>query len=557
VTPDDEKIAELTEIIHAVRDRVRTRYPRPAEAAADGDKDAAIPAVRVPVADLMPIVHARDAAQAKIAAIGSVNPRAGGLFNKLIQLLKKTVSRALRWFVREQVVFNRETVAALEATVEALNEHNRILVSLASQTSEQLRFVRDEMAARVRELSAQIDVRAAELVSHVDARAAELVAHADQRAEETARGLELREDELRSRLLPVADQVDHLKAEAAELKGEAAQLKGETAELKDMRRHWIEWRADWERKLATNEIQFLRSAADLQGAFQHRSTQMESNFRDIVKAQHQDYLGALDRSTLDVQKRLWEDLQKVRGEYDRLIHTELRLIRQRTLVSPGALIEAAAAPAVPLLDYGRFAERFRGDEDYVRRNQAFYQPIFAGCANVLDVGCGRGEFLETMRAAGVSARGIDLGEESVAQCIQKGLAAERANLFEYLARQPDGEFDGIMSSQVVEHLAPEALPQMVRLCAAKLRRGGLIAVETPNPECLAIFATHFYLDPTHTRPVPHQLMAFYLEEAGFGQIEVHRLSPAIDSMPELAELPENFRNRFFGGLDYAIVATRL
>ena len=76
------------------------------------------------------------------------------------------------------------------------------------------------------------------------------------------------------------------------------------------------------------------------------------------------------------------------------------------------------------------------------------------------------------------------------------------------------------------------------MCAASLRRGGVLAIETPNPECLAIFATYFYLDPTHTRPVPHPLLAFYMEEAGLGQIEVHELSPAVESMPEIAELPE-------------------
>jgi O-antigen chain-terminating methyltransferase len=532
VASDDQKIAELTEIIHAVRDRVRTRYPRPG----DGEKAAPHgrpPVVRVPVADLMPLVHARDAAQAKIAAIGSVNPRAGGLLNKLIQQVKKAISRALRWFVRDQVVFNRETIAAIEAVIESLNEHNRILISLAGQASEQFGYVRDEMEARVRELSAQTDARAAELRAHVEA---------------VERHMESREHELRARVQPVIDQVDHLKSEAAE--------------LKDVRRHWIEWRADWERKLATNEIQFLRSAADLQGAFQHRVTQIESNFRDIVKAQHQDYLGALDRTTLGVQKRLWEDLEKIRADYERLIHTELRIVRQRAFISKTAPQESsasagAAGRALPPFDYGRFAERFRGDEDYVRRNQEFYKPYFAGLANVLDIGCGRGEFLETMRDLGREARGIDLSEESVAQCVHKGLMAEKADLFDFLGRQAEGEFDGIMISQVVEHLPPEELPRMVSLCAAKLRRGGVLAIETPNPECLAIFATHFFLDPTHTRPVPHQLMAFYLEEAGFGQIEVHRLSPAIDSMPELAELPEHFRNRFFGGLDYAIVARKL
>lgn len=487
---DEEKIAELTAIIQTVRDRVRSRYPETQNGAQGPDQQN--PGIQIPVADLLPVVHARDAAQAKIAAIGSVNPRAGGVVNRLIQLLKKTVARALQWFVRDQVTFNRETISAIEAVLEALNEHNRILVSLAAQTNEQLN----------------------------------------------------------ARVQPLVEQLDALKAEAAE--------------LKDIRKHWIEWRLEWEKKLSANEIQFLRSAADLQGAFQHRVTLIESNFRDVVKAQHGEYLGALDRATIDIQKRFWSDLDEIRREYERLIHNELRIIRQRAFVSAPAAsqgslapVAASSTPAGPGFDYGRFAECFRGPEDYVRRNQEFYKPFFAGRSNVLDIGCGRGEFLEMMRDIGVQARGIDMGEEAVAQCCHKGLNAEVADLFEYLDAQPDGEFDGIMSSQVVEHLAPERLPEMVRLCAAKLRKGGVLTIETPNPECLAIFATHFYLDPTHTRPVPHQLLAFYMEEAGFGLIEVHRLSPAVESIPEVGELPENFRNRFFGGLDFAIAGRRL
>jgi O-antigen chain-terminating methyltransferase len=176
---------------------------------------------------------------------------------------------------------------------------------------------------------------------------------------------------------------------------------------------------------------------------------------------------------------------------------------------------------------------------------------------VLDIGCGRGEFLEAMRHAGVGARGIDLSPESVALCQSMGLAAETADLYDYLENLAEGSLDGIFCSQVVEHLPPDRLPEMIRLCASRLERGGVIAIETPNPECLAIFATHFYLDPTHTRPVPSALLAFYLEEFGVGRIEVRKLAPAIESMPSLAQLPEGFRNAFFGALDYAILGKKL
>ena len=453
------KTEELTELLRAIRERVQARYP--------GTNGAG----PVAAADLTPLVHARDAAEGKMAAIGSVNPRPPGIFNSLIQAAKRTVARGLGWFVRDQVVFNREVMACVEATIQALNEINRALTEVPAATAVK-------------------------------------------------------------------------------------------AEVEDVRAHWTAWRSEWERKLAQNEMQFLRSVADLQIASQHRATLMESNFRDLVKAQHADYLGALDRSTLDIQERLWADLDRIRTEYEALIHSELRVIRQRA----GSLSETAAvttptppdsAGIAPAFDYLRFAERFRGSAEYVKSRQAFYVPYFAGCKNVLDIGCGRGEFLELMRDASVAARGIDLNREFIALCHGKGLAAEVADLFTYLSDLPDASLDGIFSAQVVEHLPPARLPEMIRLAAQKLRRGGVLVVETPNPECLAIVATHFYLDPTHTKPIPNALLAFYMEEYGIGRIEVHQRSPAIESMPALAELPEAFRQMFFGGLDYAIIGKKL
>lgn len=448
----EDKAAELTALVHEIRDRVRARYP-------SGGAKLTLP-------DLMPLVHARDAAEAKVASIGMVNPRPGGPLNTLAQGIKKLVARALDWHVREQVEFNRQVMACVEATLEALNETKRAL--------------------------AQID-------------------H------------------------PLSDEV------------------------KDLSAHWNQWRAEWERKLFVNETQFLRSVADLQGSFQLRTALMESNLREITRVQHADYLAALDRSTAELQKKFWEEAAKARREYERVIHEELRIIRQRTILQPEApalppLTETA--PDLPF-DYGRFAERFRGSEEYVKKNIQFYLPRFANHAPVLDIGCGRGEFLEMMREAGIEARGIDLSEESVALCRQKGLNVEHADLFAHLSDLPDRSLGGIFCAQVIEHLSPFRLPDMIRLASAKLSRDGLLAIETPNPECLAIFASHFYLDPTHTRPVPHPLMAFYMEEFGLGQVETQRLSPAVESMPSLAALPEAFREAFFGGLDYAIFGIKL
>jgi 2-polyprenyl-3-methyl-5-hydroxy-6-metoxy-1,4-benzoquinol methylase len=455
--------AELIAVLREVRERVRARNPQTAPPSGPG---------AIPLPDLMPLVHARDSAFGKVAAIGTVNPRSGGLANTLVQGWKRFVARVLDWHVREQVEFNRKTVACVDASLEALTETNRALSELGNR-------------------------------------------------------------------IAVAE------------------------ELKDIRNHWAEWRLEWERKLERHEIQFLRSVADHQGGFQHRANLMDANFRDAMRGQHEKYLAALDRSALDIQKRLWADLERIRLEYERLIFSELRTIRQRAevrgAVSPPAPSEKQREqiPSPLPFDYGRFAERFRGSEEYVKSGQQFYLPYFSACRNVLDIGCGRGEFLEMMRAAGIPAKGIDLSPESIAICRHKGMEAETADLFDYLAGLPEASLDGIFCSQVVEHLPPGRLPEMIQLCASRLARNGVLALETPNPECLAIFATHFYLDPTHHRPVPHTLLAFYLEEFGVGNIEVKKLSPAVESMPSLASLPEDFREAFFGGLDYAILGKKL
>jgi 2-polyprenyl-3-methyl-5-hydroxy-6-metoxy-1,4-benzoquinol methylase len=468
---------ELTAAIQAVRDRVRARHP-----------ENGLGLEGVAAADLLPLLHARDAAEAKVAAIGTVNPRPPGLKNNIAQWIKRKVSRALDWHVREQVEFNRASMRCVQASLEALGETNRALAALASHN----RSLREEIASRDR--------------SHRD---------------------------------------------------EMAALYREAQELKDVRNHWVEWRAGFEERNSASQIHMLRTISELQGAFQNRVTLQEQNFRETAHHQHREFQQALDRTTIDVQKRLWADLQEIRGQYEKLIHNELKVIRQRAIAAPAPAPHPVPSETHINIDWLRFAENFRGPEEDIRERQRHYVLRFGGSAPVLDLGCGRGEFLEAARDAGLAASGIDQSEECVALCRAKGLHAEKADLFAHLDALPDQSLGGIYCSQVVEHIDPHRLPDLVTLMGKKLRFGALAVIETPNPECLAIFATHFYIDPTHTRPVPARLLGFYMEEAGFGRLEVEYLSPAVDSMPALAELPKAVRNQFFGGLDYVIFGHKL
>jgi 2-polyprenyl-3-methyl-5-hydroxy-6-metoxy-1,4-benzoquinol methylase len=458
---------ELTAAIREVQERVRSRAPQ-----------GLLGLEGVTAAELLPLVHARDAAEAKVAAIGTVNPRPSGFKNAVIQRFKRFVSRALDWHVREQVEFNRATMACVQATLEALTDLTRSLAALAAY-------------------------------------------HQDLRTN-------------------VEDQ---------------------RTNVEDLRTNSEEWRAGFEERRNVSEIHLLRTVSELQSAFHLRASLIEQNFRDSVRQQHDDFTSEMDRRTLDIQKRLWQDMEKIRGEYDRLIHTELRLLRQKQVgaIAPPATPQAAPVPHEDLdIDWARFAEQFRGSEETIREQQTRYVGRFSGApGQILDIGCGRGEFLETAKAAGLAARGIDQNHESVALCRSKGLEVEQGDIFTYLESLPDGSLGGAYCAQVVEHLPPSGVSRLVKLLSQKLRLGALVAIETPNPECLAIFATHFYLDPTHTRPIPAPLLRFYLEEAGFGSVEIERLAPAVDSMPALAELTPAFRDAFFGGLDYAIFARKL
>ena len=193
----------------------------------------------------------------------------------------------------------------------------------------------------------------------------------------------------------------------------------------------------------------------------------------------------------------------------------------------------------------------------MKEGQRFYVPYFAGKREVLDIGCGRGEFLELMREAGIPATGIDANPDCAAVCREKGLSAQAADVFHYLENLAESSLDGVFCSHVVEHLEPLRLSRMLQLCGSRLERGGVIAIETPNPECLAIFATYFYLDPTHVRPVPRQLLEFYFAENGMATLEFRPLAPAVERIPSIASLPEDFRASFFGGLDYALIGRKL
>jgi len=188
---------------------------------------------------------------------------------------------------------------------------------------------------------------------------------------------------------------------------------------------------------------------------------------------------------------------------------------------------------------------FGGSEKQVRRTQARFISLLVNCAPVLDIGCGRGIFLRSLRAAGIPAQGIDTYGPAVEVCRRDGLNVERADALSYVSVRTE-EFGGIFCSHVIEHLPFEDAQRLVKACASALTEGGRLVIVTPNPGDVGVMGNTFWLDPTHVRPYPTLLVEAIIEEAG-----LHRIHSGTfhGGLPKRA-LPRYLLNRAFLGPFY-------
>jgi len=217
------------------------------------------------------------------------------------------------------------------------------------------------------------------------------------------------------------------------------------------------------------------------------------------------------------------------------------------------------------IDYMTFEQMYRGGRDTIKESQKRYLKYLEGKNRILDIGCGRGEFVELMLEAGkTGVKGIDLNESMVALCRQAGLPVEYGDAVSYLNRLEADTLEGIYLGQVVEHMQPAEIVQMARLAHEKLKADGVIIMETPNPTCLAIFANSFYLDMSHNKPVHPLTLEFILQSQGFREVETIYFSELEEKLPKLSGSGlgneeevnkgiDRLNRLLYGAQDYAII----
>jgi len=236
--------------------------------------------------------------------------------------------------------------------------------------------------------------------------------------------------------------------------------------------------------------------------------------------------------------------------------------------------ETVFAPALDAYKYVSFEDRFRGSRESIRKRLESYVPLFTGKATVLDVGCGRGEFLDLLTSSQIDARGIDLNHEMAEACRARGLDVSEADAVGYLSKLTDGSLGGVFSAQVVEHLEPAYLLRFLELAFHKLRPGGRLVLETLNPACWVAFFDSYIRDITHVWPLHPETLKYLVVVSGFTGAHVEFRSPvppedklqpfaAPAEAAALADLAEAFNAnveklnaRMFTYLDYAVIGDK-
>jgi 2-polyprenyl-3-methyl-5-hydroxy-6-metoxy-1,4-benzoquinol methylase len=371
-------------------------------------------------------------------------------------------------------------------------------------------------------------------------RAYEALARAEATAQQTAR----ERDELARQRDELTRQHDELTRQRDELTRQHDEL---TRQRDELTRQLDQLRSEHDRLAQINlqQAEHLEKQEALYAALcgEHERFKSES----LQRVQEQEALYAALRDEYERFKS--ESLQRMNDD----LIAQNAWLRERLGYSSGlvtslaepaeALVhaqlddEAYASPRISEEDgqtagendalYQTLETILRGPRENIKSRQALYLPYLDldhSALPVVDIGCGRGEFLELMREQNVRVIGVDINDVTTQALVEAGYEAYTADGVTFLQQQPDASLAGITAFQVIEHLPKTALRQLLRVAYAKLAPGGFILLETVNPYCLPVYRT-YYLDPTHHEPVPMDLLAILLRFYGFEQLEVFYHGP--------------------------------
>ena len=329
--------------------------------------------------------------------------------------------------------------------------------------------------------------------------------------------------------------------------------------------------AGFARQLAATEdsvIESLLSLHDSVTGQAKRLSRLEGSFDPAAAKQRIEAAAGALRAELDGRVIAAEAVaaQNKRDVADQQRRIGLMLHTLRHPAAPGLdrasdrVLETEDDHALDAL-YVSFEDTFRGGRTAIKDRQRVYLQRLRlagenapGCP-VLDIGAGRGEFLELLREEGIPALGVDANETMVAECRDAGLDCAQGDALSFLAGRPDASLAAVTGFHIVEHLPFKVVVRVIDEALRALAPGGLLVLETPNPANILTASRYFYLDPTHRNPLPSEMMVMIAEARGFTSPDILQLHPMDERFPGSdRQLAESLDAIFHGPQDYALVA---
>lgn len=206
--------------------------------------------------------------------------------------------------------------------------------------------------------------------------------------------------------------------------------------------------------------------------------------------------------------------------------------------------------------YRTFEDRFRGSKEMVQARQSVYLPLIVtidGARHALDIGCGRGEWLELLAANGWTGIGVDSNESMLEQATPAGITTILEDGLAYLQRCEDQSFDLVTAFHVVEHVSNDTLISLLKQIRRVLMPGGLVILETPNPENLTVSSWSFHMDPTHQAPIPPALLQYFVTSVDLASATVVRIN---GQFKDGATPRSRLAGLFIDGPDYSVIAEK-
>jgi O-antigen chain-terminating methyltransferase len=227
-------------------------------------------------------------------------------------------------------------------------------------------------------------------------------------------------------------------------------------------------------------------------------------------------------------------------------------------------LQNMVAEDVHILDslYVSFEDQFRGSTGEIKERLRVYLPILQKArlntdeGPVLDLGSGRGEFLQLLQEEGIRAQGIDINRVCIEECQQQDLNVIESDAIAYLRGLPDNSIGAVTGFHLIEHLPFTAFINLLDETVRVLQPGGVAIFETPNPANVLVGSHFFYFDPTHRNPLPSATVKFTAEARGLCRVEMIPLHPSAEAMRVEEgdlEVAKRFNEYFFGPQDYAVV----